>query len=302
MTRPTDKAKAEAADSRASISPDTRADTAEYFSKLRLRLKLGLLVAFSLPIISLVVYFHFQFNPTLRETGKLHLASLAESQRNTVDLFLQERVTNIFSLFHGTEFTLDPSQQQMDRFLQGLRQTSDAFIDVGFCNSEGVQIGYAGPFTDLFGKDYGSEDWFVAVMERDTNYHVSDIYLGFRKKPHFTIAVKQLIDTKPYVMRATLDPDKFYMFLHNISRGKGVDSVLVNKAGYYQVVAPDRGELLERASICPRMTKNPELMKSVPTGIRSWSPISGSKKHLGSSWSGNRLTLHTPKSSVQGRS
>ncbi len=251
MTRSTDNEKAEAVVNRASISPGARTDTAEYFHKLRLRLKLGLLVAFSLPVISLVVYFHFQFNPTLRETGKLHLASLAESQRNTVDLFLQERVTNIFSLFHGTEFTLDPSQQQMDRFLQGLRQTSDAFIDVGFCNSEGVQIGYAGPFPDLYGKDYSSEDWFVAVMERDTNYHVSDIYLGFRKKPHFTIAVKQLIDTQPYVMRATLDPDKFYIFLHNISRGKGVDSVLVNRGGYYQVVAPDRGVLLEKSEHLP---------------------------------------------------
>ena len=251
MTRPTEDEKNTAAENRASTSPGVRTDATEYFKKLRLRLTLGLLAAFSLPVVALVVYFHFQFNPTLRETGKLHLASLAESQRNTVDLFLQERVTNIFSLFHGTEFTLDPSQQQMDRYLQGLRQTSDAFIDVGFCNSEGVQVGYAGPFPDLYGKDYSSEDWFVAVMERDTNYHVSDIYLGFRKKPHFTIAVKQLIDTKPYVMRATLDPDKFYMFLRNISRGKGVDSVLVNKGGYYQVVAPDRGALLEKSEYMP---------------------------------------------------
>ena len=75
--------------------------------------------------------------------------------------------------------------------------------------------------------------------------------MGFRKKPHFTIAVKQLIDTKPYVMRATLDPDKFYMFLRNISRGKGVDSVLVNKGGYYQVVDPDRGALLEKSEYMP---------------------------------------------------
>ena len=251
MTRPAENEKKTAAENRASMSPGTRMDNAEYFSKLRLRLKLGLLAAFSLPVIALAVYFHFQFNPTLRETGKLHLASLAESQRNTVDLFLQERVTNIFSLFHSTVFTLDPSQQQMDRYLQGLRQTSDAFIDVGFCNSEGMQVGYAGPFPDLYGKDYGNEEWFISVMERDTNYYVSDIYLGFRQKPHFTIAVKQLIDTKPYVMRATLDPDKFYMFLRNISRGKSVDSVLVNKGGYYQVVAPDRGALLEKSEYMP---------------------------------------------------
>jgi len=255
MTRPTEDEKKTGTENRAGIPPGTRTNTAEYFNKLRLRLKLGLLVAFSLPIVALAVYFHFQFNPTLRETGKLHLASLAESQTNTVDLFLQERVTNIFSLFHGKEFTLDPSQQDMDRYLRDLRQTSDAFIDVGFCNSQGVQIGYAGPFPDLYGKDYSSEEWFVTVMERDANYHISDIYLGFRKKPHFTIAVKQLIDTKPYVMRATLDPDKFYIFLRNISRGKGVDSVLVNKGGYYQVVDPDRGALLERSEYMPSGTE-----------------------------------------------
>ena len=149
------------------MSPNTRTDTAQYFNKLRLRLKLGLLAAFSLPVISLVVYFHFQFNPTLRETGKLNLVSLAESQRNTIDLFLQERVVNIFSLFHSAEFDVNPSQEVMDRYLQTLRQTRDAFIDVGFCDSEGSQIGYAGPFTYLLGKDYGNEDWFVAVMEQD---------------------------------------------------------------------------------------------------------------------------------------
>ena len=125
MKRPLENEKKTAAENRASMSPGARTDAAEYFSKLRLRLKLGLLAAFSLPAIALAVYFHFQFNPTLRETGKLHLASLAESQRNTVDLFLQERVTNIFSLFHSTEFTLDPSQADMDRYLSARCETDE---------------------------------------------------------------------------------------------------------------------------------------------------------------------------------
>ncbi|MBC8875916.1 MAG: histidine kinase [Planctomycetes bacterium] len=234
-----------------SAPPGVRARTAEYFSRLRLRVKLGFLAVFLIPPIALFAYFHFQFNSTLKESGKLHLASLAESQKNTIDLFLQERVVNIFSLFHSVEFDVNPSQDAMDRYLQTLRQTSDAFIDVGFCDSQGTQIGYAGPFTNLLGKDYGSEDWFVAVMEQDEDYYISDIYLGFRNDPHFTIAVKQRIDAKPYVMRATLDPDKFYMFLRSIGRGKGVDSALINKEGRYQVVDPDRGELLGDSEYMP---------------------------------------------------
>jgi two-component system NtrC family sensor kinase len=139
----------------------------------------------------------------------------------------------------------------MERYLQTLRQTSDAFIDVGFCDSRGVQIGYAGPFAHLHGRDYASEDWFAAVMEQGRNYYVSNIYLGFRKTPHFTIAVKQLIDAKPYIMRATLDPDKFYIFLRTISRGQGVDSALINREGYYQVVDPDKGQLLGKSHFMP---------------------------------------------------
>jgi two-component system NtrC family sensor kinase len=214
-------------------------------------MKLGFLAAFLIPPIAISAYFHFQFNSTLEESGKLHLISLAESQKNTTDLFLQERVVNIYSLFHSAEFDVHPSQEVMDRYLQTLRQTSDAFIDVGFCDSQGAQIGYAGPFTYLHGKDYSDEDWFVAVMEQGRNYYISNIYLGFRNTPHFTIAVKQLIDAKPYVMRATLDPDKFYIFLRTISRGKGVDSALINNEGQYQVVDPDRGQLLGKSQYLP---------------------------------------------------
>ncbi len=228
-----------------------RQDTAEYFRKLRLRLKLGLLAAFVAPLAILSLYFHYEFTSTMKETGKLHVASLAESQKNTVDLFLQERVVNIFALFHASGFGLNPTQEDMDGYLQDLRRTSDAFVDVGLCNSRGVQIGYAGPFAYLYGKDYSTESWFESVLEESRNYFISNMYLGFRNKPHFTIAVKQRISNEPCVMRATLDPDKFYTFLCNISRGEQVDSALVDDSGVYQVVNPHRGNVLETGVYSP---------------------------------------------------
>ena len=79
-------------------------------------------------------------------------------------------------------------------------------------------ITYAGPFPYLQDKNYANEKWFTSLMHRDRNHFISDIYLGFRNKAHFTIAVKQMIDGNPYVMRSTLDPDKFYMFLRTINQ------------------------------------------------------------------------------------
>jgi len=223
----------------------------EYYRRLRRRLQLALFTAFMVPLAILSLYFHSQFNFTLRESGKLHLTTLAESQRNTIDLFLQERVVNIFNLFHGGDFRLPPSPEDMRRYLQNLLEMNDAFVDVGFLDASGNQVGYAGPYIQLQGKDYTGESWLEILMNQDQSYHISDIYLGFRKKPHFTIAVKQMFDGKPWVMRATLDPDKFYRFLRTIGKGKGTDSALINHEGKYQVVDPDHGELLGPSPYMP---------------------------------------------------
>jgi len=233
------------------LAPASHLKTEEYYRRLRRLLRVGLAIAYLVPLAILSLYFHFQFNQTIKKSGKLHLVILAESQRNTIDLFLQERVLNIFNLFRGRDFKLAPTPDDMRRYLQHLREMSDAFVDVGFLTREGIQIGYAGPYPYLQGKDYSREKWFRTLMDQDQNYLISDIYLGFRKKPHFTIAVRQLFDGAPYVMRATLDPDKFYMFLRTIGQGKGGESALINRRGYYQIVDPEHGELLGPSDYLP---------------------------------------------------
>jgi two-component system NtrC family sensor kinase len=213
-------------------------DLRTYFRQLERRFQAGLLLVFVIPFALLSAYFHFQFHVTLKETGKLNLAAIAESQRNTVDLFLQERLVNIFSLFRSAAFSLTPTQQQMDALLRQLRQASDAFIDVGLITHGGLQIGYAGPFPYLQNRDYSNQEWFVQLMSPDKHHCVSDIYLGFRNKLHFTIGTKQIIDDQPWVLRATLDPDKFTMFLMTMNHGKGVESALVDHHGRYQLADP----------------------------------------------------------------
>ena len=228
--------------------------TKNYFRRLKIRLLASMSIAFLIPLIILSVYFHVQFNQTLKNSGKLHLTSLSESLRNTIDLFLQERVVNIFNLFHGEGFKLNPTQEDMNGYLRNLIETSDAFVDVGFLNKSGHKKGYAGPFPYLHEKDYSKEGWFTSLMNQTANYYISDIYMGFRNKPHFTIAVKQLVDDNIYVMRATLDPGKFYLFLRTIGRGKGVNAALINSAGEYQVVDPEQGKPLDQSHFKPSVS------------------------------------------------
>jgi two-component system, NtrC family, sensor kinase len=237
------------ADSQANLNRIKR-----HFDQLQTRLILGLLLGFLLPNALLSAYFHFQFTYTLKESAKLNLAAVAESQKNTIDLYLQERVVNLYNLFHSKEFSLKPTQEQMENSLASLKQYNDGFVDVGFFDNNGVQIGYAGPYPSLLGRDYSKESWYQSLLKENKTYLISDIYMGFRNVPHFTIATKQMFDGRTYVMRATLDPDKLYIYLRAISQGKEVESTLVNRQGRYQVVDPGRSQLPGSSEYVPPST------------------------------------------------
>ena len=222
-----------------------------HFRQLQTRLVLGLLLGFLLPNALLTAYFHFQFTHTLKNSALLNLEAVAENQKNTIDLYLQERVVNLFNLFHSREFSLQPTQESMDSYLQSLKRFNDGFIDVGFFNARGIQIGYAGPHPQLRGRDYSDQPWFEDLRAGSRNYLISDLYTGLRNSPHFTIAVRQVFDGTPYSMRATLDPDKLYVFLRAISHGKEVETTLVNARGQYQVVDPARSPFPASSSYVP---------------------------------------------------
>ena len=232
-------------------SADSAPSTPAYFRQLKRRIRVGALVVLTIPFIALSIYFHFQFTFALKESANQNLVAITESQRNTIDLFLQERVVNVFSLFQSETFSVIPTPATMENYLRSLRRISDAFIDVGFLNEKGIQIGYAGPYPFLQNKDYAGEAWLKSILSKERNYLISDIYLGFRNKPHFTIAVRQVIDDQIYIMRSTLDPDKFYMFLRTMGREKGIDAVIINRQGVYQLVDPAQGEILARSDIGP---------------------------------------------------
>jgi len=235
-------------------STDSQANLArirQHFKQLQTRLILGLVLGFLLPNAFLSAHFHFQFTHTLKKSAALNLAAVAESQKNTIDLYLQERVVNLYNLFHSKDFSLTPTAAQMENHLFHLKQFNDAFVDVGFFDTQGIQIGYAGPYPELLGKDYSQETWYQGLLKENKNYLISDIYQGFRKVPHFTIATRQLFDGRPYVIRATLDPDKLYIFLRIISQGKEVESTLVNRQGQYQVGDPGRRPLSGSSDYVP---------------------------------------------------
>ena len=105
------------------------------FRKLERRLQIGLSTAFFVPVVIMSGYFHFQFHTTMTATGKQRLIAVAESQRNTIDLFLQERVANMVTLFQNSIFKLDPTEYDMMALYQNLRQSDAPTTGGSLCQS-----------------------------------------------------------------------------------------------------------------------------------------------------------------------
>ena len=272
------------------------AERKRYFQNLKHVIQMGFLIAYLIPISILILFFDGKFNETVRESSKMHLAAVAESQRNTIDLFMQKLIVNVFNLFHLKDFSLEPGLEEMYYYLNNLIKANDAFVDIGFFNPEGIQIGYAGPYPHLLNKDYSDESWYTKLTTQPLSYIISDLYLGMRRMPHFTIGVKQLIDGRYYVIRTSVDPFKLYAFLETTRYGKSVDGFLINTEGKYQVVNREFGELLEPALFIPMGKKTADVvnfnfngqqvllaytwLKEVPWCLVMWQPVDVALKEM----------------------
>ena len=232
----------------------------KYHRRLKHALFLGLILAYIIPITLLTIYFNYEFKANVSQSSRMQLAAVADSLRNTIDLFMQKRVVNVFNLFHLKAFTLDPDQTLMDAYLANLMQADDAFVDVGLINPSGIQTGYAGPYPYLRDNDYSRETWYKDLINQSKSYIITDLYLGLRRQPHFTVGVKQIVDGKYYVIRSSVYPDKLRDLLREAGDGRHVLSYLINRDGIFQAVTPDIGSLLEAAFFAPVMEKEADVV------------------------------------------
>ena len=222
-----------------------------YYRWLKHGILICLFITYLIPVGALSLYFGYKFNESMKESSKLQLAAVAESQKNSIDLFMQKKIVNVFNLFHKEYFSLTPDKEKMEAYLESLVRTDDAFVDVGLINPQGIQKGYAGPYPNLLNKDYSDETWYENLLEQEENYIITDLYLGLRREPHFTVGVKRVVEDRAYVIRTSVYPDKLQDFVQTSSQGKETKGYLVNREGIYQVVAPELGDLLEPARYVP---------------------------------------------------
>jgi two-component system NtrC family sensor kinase len=105
------------------------------------------------------------------------------------------------------------------------------FVDLGVINDNGVQIAYAGPFK-LAKADYSDAEWFRKAIQSE--YFISDVFLGLRGLPHFIIAVRNSREDGHWILRATIDFVRFTTLVENIRLGQTGFAFILNNEGELQ--------------------------------------------------------------------
>ena len=205
--------------------------TQDQLSKLRLKL-IAITLAFSfIPLFSLGLVLYNRFYVTYTDKVYDNLGNLVENKKVTIDLFLAERVAQLSNLAQ-TESYQDLSKEAYLEHIFGVLQLhSKSFLDLQVIDQNGICVSYVGPYK-LLGVDYGREEWFHKVMAK--GIHVSDVFLGFRKYPHFNIAVSRREGDRTWVLRAAIDSDIFDSLVRSIHLGKSGDAFLLSADHVFQ--------------------------------------------------------------------
>jgi len=211
-----------------------------------------MLLLYFVPLVLLAAFFHFQYRRLFRESLKAHLQVVAEQQASTFDLFLRERLVNLTNI---ADHPLFPdralSQDALEELFLELQRTSDAFVDLGVVGEDGTLEAYVGPVDFPSVVNYQQEDWFLNLSNRNRESVITDIYLGLRGRPHFTIAVTAHRHEGGRLLRSALSPERLSNYLATLEGAGDVHAALVNSSGILQITTPRAGEILSDSLVEP---------------------------------------------------
>jgi len=210
-----------------------------------------LLLLYFAPLLLLAVFFHVQHRRYLSDSQRARLEVVAEHLAGTFDLFLRERLVNLGNIVDSPRFHQAERDRQLPGLLAELQRASDAFVDLGIVSGDGGLVAYAGPVRYARGVNYRSAGWFRKLSISGQRSVITEIYLGVRGRPHFTIAVRRGEGEAAVILRAALSPERLADYLTGLEGASEVHAAIVNARGILQVATPRVGAVLQPAPFVP---------------------------------------------------
>jgi two-component system, NtrC family, sensor kinase len=180
------------------------------------------------------------------------LRSTAENRRDAIDLFFNERVAQLYTVANTNTFQELTDENYLNKVFETMHAKSNSYMDIGIIDSEGNHLSYVGPYYDLLKQvNYKNEPWFSAV--KANGVFISDIFMGFRKVPHFIIAVMVREKGSAWILRVTINLKNIDDIVQKAWIGKLSDAFIVNNKNALQTKPRFGGDFLE-APVFPEFT------------------------------------------------
>jgi signal transduction histidine kinase len=219
------------------------------------------------PLICLATFTFIVTKHDIEREIHLRTVRLASNAKRTISFFFEERQAALDFIVRSNSFEQINDKKQLTNILQSLQSSIGGFTDLGIIDDAGRQIQYVGPF-DLQNVNYSSEEWFKELTVR--NHYISEVYLGFREVPHVIIAVKQTLPNGLfYILRATLETERFNRILSTINLRGSEDAFLINKEGTLQTPTRSHGNITDKIKLpVPAYSERTEVLEVTDDNLR----------------------------------
>lgn len=221
----------------------------------------ALLLTSIVTLVPLILITAIDYNVTqqsIESENLLRTLRVGSNAKRAISSFLSERLAALSFVVRDKSYAELTDPGKLATLLDNLRESYGGFVDLGVIDNNGVQTTYVGPYS-LQGKDYSDQAWCSEVQEK--GFHISDVFLGFRKVPHMVIAVKHTLpDGSSYILRTALDTVRFNELLTTLELGGRGDAFLINHEGIIQTPTRYQKGIFEKiAYAVPEYSDNTEI-------------------------------------------
>jgi two-component system NtrC family sensor kinase len=239
------------------------------FRSLSRSIVLLVIICSIIPLIIVSGTIYYQFHISYKEKVLAHLHELVYNHAQNIDNFLHEKLADIRFLTDSFGWDDLQNEPSLIEHLEALQKDFGRdFVDLGVINADGKQIVYAGPY-DLANANYSDAEWFRRAMQ--SNYYISDVFLGMRDLPHFIIAVRNSREDSHWILRTTIDFAKFTSLVDNIRLGQTGFAFILNDKGELQTTPAMKPaiDITTGKAIYAELSADPSVSGNVRMGTKS---------------------------------
>jgi two-component system NtrC family sensor kinase len=215
---------------------------------LRRRLTLLLIGASVLPMTIVSLGGWVVFRGLIADRVAEHLQTVVHDHAGTIDLILEDRLKALRLISESYSQAQLADSAVFRGVFTNLNSTyKQDFQDLSLIDDQGRHLSYIGPY-DLLHVNYRDTEWFRHVA--DEGLYISDVFLGFRKVPHFIMAVRHDEGGgRFWVLRASINSEVFDQLVSGGVIGSGGDIYLLDKTGRYQTRPKHSGQVLSESGM-----------------------------------------------------